>query len=141
MTSPRGDVYSYGILLLEMLTRSRPTDNMFDGDLNLHNWVKRAFLNRPFEVVDKILFMEGADKETEACLISLMRLGLLCSSDSPEARPTMRDVSNLLKNIQQDFTTGTSSSTKLKPTISNLVGDRGAMINREEASDTESSTF
>ncbi|GLJ24045.1 hypothetical protein SUGI_0458060 [Cryptomeria japonica] len=71
MTSPRGDVYSYGILLMEMLTRRRPTDNMFDDDLNLHSWVNRAFPDMAFEVVDKSLLMEGAGKETEECLILL----------------------------------------------------------------------
>ncbi|GLJ52322.1 hypothetical protein SUGI_1112840 [Cryptomeria japonica] len=102
MMSPREDVFSYGIFLLEMLTRRRPTDNMFDGDLSLHSWVKRAFPERVLEVVDKSLLMEGAGKETKECIISLMRLGLLCSSDSPEPWPTMRDVTNLLKNMQQD---------------------------------------
>ncbi|PRQ60888.1 putative protein kinase RLK-Pelle-LRR-XII-1 family [Rosa chinensis] len=35
--STYGDVYSYGILLLEMLTGKRPTDDMFTDDTNLHN--------------------------------------------------------------------------------------------------------
>ena len=141
MISSRGDVYSYGVLLLEMLTRRRPTDNMFDGDLNLHNWVKRAFLDGAFEVIDESLLMERAGKEAEECLISLMRLGLLCSTDSPEARPNMREVSNLLNLIQHDFTTESSTSIKLKPTISNLVCDKVAITNYEGASDTQSSSF
>nr|XP_027118485.1 receptor kinase-like protein Xa21 [Coffea arabica] len=40
--STQGDVYSYCILLLEMITGRRPTDDMFVGDLDLHNYVNRA---------------------------------------------------------------------------------------------------
>ncbi|KAH9317962.1 hypothetical protein KI387_019731, partial [Taxus chinensis] len=36
--SIEGDVYSYGVLLLEMVTRKKPTDAMFVGDLNMRNW-------------------------------------------------------------------------------------------------------
>ncbi|XP_057841513.2 brassinosteroid LRR receptor kinase [Cryptomeria japonica] len=141
MMSPRGDVYSYGILLLEMLTRKRPTDSLFDGALNLHKWVKRAFPDRSVEVADKNLLVEGAGQKNAACVISLMRVGLLCSADSPEARPTMRDVSNLLQEIQQDLTTDTTTPMKLMPTISNLVSDTCAILNYEDASETPSSSF
>ncbi|KAK6152517.1 hypothetical protein DH2020_015152 [Rehmannia glutinosa] len=40
--SPDGDVYSFGILLLEMFTGKRPTDTAFKDGLNLHNHVKMA---------------------------------------------------------------------------------------------------
>lgn len=32
IVSMRGDVYSYGIVLMETLTGKKLTDNMFDGD-------------------------------------------------------------------------------------------------------------
>jgi len=41
-----GDVYSYGILLLEMLTGKKPTQNMFLEGMNLQKWVGSGFPNQ-----------------------------------------------------------------------------------------------
>ena len=54
--STAGDVYSYGILVLEMFTGRRPTDDMFNDDHNLHNFVKMALPKRLVQVVGPILF-------------------------------------------------------------------------------------
>uniref|UniRef100_A0A803MCJ8 Protein kinase domain-containing protein n=1 Tax=Chenopodium quinoa TaxID=63459 RepID=A0A803MCJ8_CHEQI len=44
MVSEEGDIYSYGIVLLEMMTAKTPTDRMFGGDLDLHKYAKSALL-------------------------------------------------------------------------------------------------
>ena len=38
--STKGDVYSYGVLVLEMFIGRMPTNDMFKDDLNVHNFVK-----------------------------------------------------------------------------------------------------
>jgi serine/threonine protein kinase len=60
--STYGDVYSFGILLLEMFTGKRPTDDMFQDGLNLHNYVEIALPGRVTEVVDPMLFRENTRK-------------------------------------------------------------------------------
>ncbi|KAM7519389.1 hypothetical protein LguiB_018351 [Lonicera macranthoides] len=63
--SAYGDVYSFGILLLEMFTGKRPTDEMFKDDLNLREFSKMAFPNKLVETIDPILLQQ---EENRNCL-------------------------------------------------------------------------
>ncbi|XP_058210517.1 probable LRR receptor-like serine/threonine-protein kinase At3g47570 [Rhododendron vialii] len=85
--SASGDVYSYGILLLEMVTRRRPTDKIFEADLNLHNFSKSAFPERVVEIVDSMLLTEERHgSKIVEYLIPIVKIGLACSAESPKDR-------------------------------------------------------
>eukprot|EP01018_Ginkgo_biloba_P020339 Gb_41502 [translate_table: standard] len=103
MVSTKGDVYSYGILLLEMLTRRRPTDDMFSGGLNLQKWVNMAFPERLVEVVDECLLTNVSDDEQHKiyeCVREMMGVGLACTKEMPQHRPEMREVVRALESIR-----------------------------------------
>ncbi|KAH7657433.1 Non-specific serine/threonine protein kinase protein, partial [Dioscorea alata] len=94
-----GDVYSYGILLLEMLTGKRPTDE-FPENQSLREFVKMAFPRQILNVIEPCLLsfvddgmgQEDAREKFQECLVSLVGIALSCSQESPRDRMGMRNV-------------------------------------------------
>lgn len=56
--STLGDVYSYGILLLEIFTGKRPTDDMFKDDLSIYQFVVMALPDHVMDVVDPSILLD-----------------------------------------------------------------------------------
>ena len=103
-TSTSGDVYSYGILLLEMITGKRPSDDMFANNLSLHQFAKMALPEHVMEIIDHRLLAEETEiirhsedyekirSMMQESLISLVKIGVSCSRESPKERMEMKDV-------------------------------------------------
>ncbi|CAL5373617.1 unnamed protein product [Camellia sinensis] len=101
-----GDVYSYGILLLEMFTGKRPTDNIFCDSLGLHSFVKIALLEHAASIIaDPRLFKQKDQSSTNShkiqeCLISILKVGITCSEESPKDPMAINDIGTQLQVIR-----------------------------------------
>ncbi|KAG6642326.1 hypothetical protein CIPAW_09G134800 [Carya illinoinensis] len=106
IVSIRGDVYSYGILLIETFTRKKPTDNMFVEEMNLKRWVEESLANLSiFEIIDANLLGDERYKDaaTMDSVSSIMGLALDCCIDSPEERINTRSIPIALNKIKSKF--------------------------------------
>ncbi|KAF8658960.1 hypothetical protein HU200_058798 [Digitaria exilis] len=104
--STEGDVYSYGIIILEMMTRRRPTDEMFTNGLDLHKYVAKACITLSFDdggVANDFDHENLSTAGAKDCIMRLIKLGLSCSLETPKDRPTMQEVYDEVITIKEAF--------------------------------------
>ncbi|KAJ1275938.1 hypothetical protein BS78_05G174900 [Paspalum vaginatum] len=112
--SIEGDIYSYGVLLLEMFTGRRPTESFNDGVVNLVNYVRRAYPNDLQGILDATAAY-SRDTYTQDIIDTLIypifRLALACCKDSPRQRMKMHNVVEELNAIKKACAVHMVSST------------------------------
>ena len=117
--STYGDVYSYGILLLEMFTGKRLTENTLQDNLNLHEFVKAALPEQIIHIIDPILLRERGDEETvmnethsesrigstkiQECLILILEIGVAWSMEFHRERMSISSIIVELHSIRQEL--------------------------------------
>ncbi|CAI0436702.1 unnamed protein product [Linum tenue] len=96
------DIYSYGVVLLELLTGRTPVQPLEQGG-DLVTWVKQYIRGHSLTsgVLDRRLDLE--DQRIIDHMITVMKIALVCTSISPLDRPSMREVVLMLieSNEQQ----------------------------------------
>lgn len=97
--STKGDVYSYGVLAMELATGRRAVDG---GEECLVEWGKRVMGNgrQGFskKVIPVALLVSGLAEGAEY-MCELLRIGILCTAENPHSRPNMKQVLAMLIRI------------------------------------------
>lgn len=93
--SMRSDVFSFGILILEVVSGKKNTG--FDNPQNHHNLIGYVWQlwreGRPLELIDPLLDDALVQHEAMRCI----HVGLLCIQQNPDERPTMSTAVLMLK--------------------------------------------
>ncbi|CAN1139571.1 Probable LRR receptor-like serine/threonine-protein kinase At3g47570 [Linum perenne] len=135
------DVYSYGILVLEMFTGKRPTHEMFKEDMNLRDFVKASIPDGITSVLDPSMSLplntdgdrrlvvgnrltkdneetsigieeSGLLKSAKECLVSVLEVGVGCSTDSAGERMKTADIARKMVSLRDAFVAATSVRTR-----------------------------
>ncbi|XP_062087980.1 tyrosine-sulfated glycopeptide receptor 1 [Humulus lupulus] len=93
----RGDMYSFGVVMLELLTGKRPVE-VFKPRMSreLVGWVQQMRNEgKHDQVFDPLLRGKGFDDE----IVQVLDVACMCVNHNPFKRPTIKDVVDWLKNI------------------------------------------
>ncbi|KAL8535748.1 hypothetical protein ACS0TY_011402 [Phlomoides rotata] len=93
----KGDIYSFGVVLLELLTCKRPMDMCRPKEYrDMIAWViQMKKEKREIEVFDPFIY----DKEYEQELLIILDIACLCLSQNPKIRPCSLQLVSWLDNI------------------------------------------
>lgn len=92
--SVESDVYSYGVVLLELITRKKALDPSFVEQTDIVGFVRSVWSNveEIDQIVDSSLKEELLDSSIMDQVVDVLMVAFRCTDKDPRKRPTMRDV-------------------------------------------------
>ncbi|KAK1433439.1 hypothetical protein QVD17_10349 [Tagetes erecta] len=99
------DVYSYGVVMLEMITgRSPAGDQNAESKGRLDSWVKEKMMEAggTNEWIKEVVDVTVDGNYDTSKMDILIKVALLCSQEDKDARPTMRQVMDMLLQVEED---------------------------------------
>lgn len=99
------DLFSFGIIVMELLTKKRPTGLMEENGLpmSLPQLVEKAVANgtKLLQVLDPML-ASNISTEGEKIAEELLKIALLCTNPDPDNRPNMNEVLTALLKLKRE---------------------------------------
>jgi len=124
----KSDVYSYGVMLVELLTRKKPTADMsLDGVSLVAHFMLLLSNERLNEILDAQVIEEGGHEVMQVAAIAA-----LCLQMKGDDRPTMRHVEMRLQGLQSSNNNFKKNQGVLEMVnVEENISTRGYSIERE----------
>ncbi|CAK8578315.1 unnamed protein product [Lathyrus sativus] len=142
--SVKADVFSYGVLVLELITGQRNSSfNLDVEEHNLFDWAYKMYKKgKCLEIVDTTLVSTAKTEQVAMCI----QLALLCIQGDPQLRPTMRRVVVMLSrksphgHMEEPTRPGIPGSRYRRPPrnsgLSSTIGSTSGGVSYSQSSDS-----
>ncbi|CAN1265685.1 Probable inactive receptor kinase At1g48480 [Linum perenne] len=99
--SHKADIYSFGVLLLELVTGKSPSN---EEGIDLPRWVRSVVKDEWRSEVFDVDVMRYGNVEEE--MVQMLQLGVDCSEQFPDNRPSITDVTRRIEDIVGSVVSG-----------------------------------
>jgi serine/threonine protein kinase len=142
LVTMKSDVYSFGVVVLQMLVAPHHQQHLqrqqAEGDHHgswgrLARWVRGNFPDRVTMMLDPAFHEEPPSRREE--VVQLMALGLHCTHESPDDRPTMAEARSSVLRIQSHDRTSARFLAPLDDVLGRSIGSASyATLSNQELS-------